>query len=97
LTDDYIGKLSSIRWGMVFANIALNLLHLGLWFVCLWLVLKFQMGHALGFAAVIWLVLTLTLLPMLFRKAEDAAKQHGTLERTGWLWPERTRSMPECA
>jgi hypothetical protein len=49
-------------------------LHLIVWFLCLWLLLRFQWGHALGLACVAWLVLTF-FLPPLFKKTEDLAKQ----------------------
>jgi hypothetical protein len=63
---------------MVFANLLLNFLHLGVWFACLWLLLRFQWGHALGFAVVLWLALTLTILPMLFTKTEAASPYKAT-------------------
>jgi hypothetical protein len=76
MTDRYIGKLPVSHWGATLAKILLSLLHLGLWFVCLWLILQFQRGHAFGLALVIWVTLTLILLPLLFEKTETAAKQH---------------------
>ena len=50
-------------------GVLLNVLHLGVWFVCLWLLLRFQWSHALGLAAAVWLVLTLTFLPPLLQLA----------------------------
>ena len=51
----------------------LNFLHLGVWFVCLWLLLRFQWSHALGLAIVFCLAMTLVVLPMLFTRTERAA------------------------
>jgi hypothetical protein len=81
MTDDYIGRLSEIRPGMIAANLFLNFFLFVLWFACLWLILRYQWGHALGLAAVIWLVLTLTLLPMMFKKAEDSSRERGTVSQ----------------
>ncbi len=75
MTDDYIGRLSEVRGGMVAANLLLNFFHFLLWFACLWLILRYQWGHACGLAIVIWLVATLTLLPMMFKKAEDLSRE----------------------
>lgn len=76
MTNTYIGKVPVSHWGTTLAKVVLSLLHLALWFACLWLILDFQWGHAFGLALVIWLALSLTLLPLLFAKTEDAAKQN---------------------
>jgi hypothetical protein len=73
MTDEYPGELSETRVGLIVANLSMNLLHLIAWFLCLWLLLRFQWGHALGLALVLWLVLTLA-LPVLFKRTEDLAK-----------------------
>jgi hypothetical protein len=75
MTENAIGRLPVSHSGEVLAKILLSLFHLGLWFACLWVLLQFQWGHALGLALVVWLALTLTLLPILFTKTEEAAKQ----------------------
>jgi hypothetical protein len=53
------------RTGRFLANLLLNFLHLALWFVCLWLLVRFQWSHALGFAFCLWLLFTLALLPLM--------------------------------
>src|SRR5262249_33936496 len=45
---DELGQVTLSSFGMWLLNIFLNLLHFGVWFVCLWLLLKFQWPHALG-------------------------------------------------
>jgi hypothetical protein len=77
MTDDYIGYVTTRRWGLVVAYIIFNLLHLVAWFLVLWLLMRFQWSHAFGLALVMWLVMTLV-LPVLFKKAEDLAKQKAT-------------------
>jgi hypothetical protein len=74
MTDSAPGWLSVPRTGVVAANLLLNLVHGIVWFLCLWLLLRFQWGHALGLAFVGWLVLTF-FLPPLFKRTEDLAKQ----------------------
>ena len=77
MTDNDIGNVSIARTGRVFANILLNFLHLIVWFAVLWLLLRFQWSHALGLAVVLWLIMTFAIMPMLFRRAEDAARGVG--------------------
>jgi len=68
------GNLETYHTSVLLLNFLLNLLHFGLWFVCLWLLLRFQWPHALGLSLVFWLIMTLTVLPMLFTKARDAGR-----------------------
>jgi len=75
MTSDNPGRVSVVRGGRVVANLMLNLVHLGFWFAGLWLLLRFQWSHALGLAVVACVVLTLIVLPALFKKTEDLAKQ----------------------
>jgi hypothetical protein len=75
MTDRYIGKLPLSHWGTTLATVTLTFLHLGLWFACLWLLLQFQWGNAFGLALVIWLALSLTLVPLIFATTETAVKQ----------------------
>src|SRR5262245_866951 len=66
------------RWGRFLANLFLNFMPFAVWFVCLWLRLRFQWGHALGLAVVMWLILTLAILPMIFEQAGIRAQQGAT-------------------
>src|SRR5207248_582839 len=77
MTDNDIGRLSTVRWGNILANLLLNFLHLVFWFAVLWLALRFQWGHALGLAAALWVVVTLTILPPLFKRMDDAGRSAG--------------------
>lgn len=60
--------------GLFFANLLLNFLHLGLWFGCLWVLLRFQWSHALVLAVIIWLVMTLFVLPPLLSQAVEVVQ-----------------------
>ena len=82
MTDDSPGRVSVVRGGRIVGNLLLNLLLLGFWFAGLWLLLRFQWSHALGLAIVAWIVLTLIVLPALFKKTEDLAKQAPTAATT---------------
>jgi hypothetical protein len=68
-----LGQVSVFRWGLFLANLLLNALHLGAWFACIWLLLRFQWPHALGAAVVLWLGATLIVVPMLLAKTQKVA------------------------
>jgi hypothetical protein len=65
MSEDTVGRVSIFRWNRFLPNMALNAFHLVLWFVCLWLLVRFQWTHALGLAVALWLGMTLLILPML--------------------------------
>jgi hypothetical protein len=71
MEEGQLGRVSMFYFGRFLANMILNLLHLVVWFVCLWLLLEFQWSHALGQAIILWLVTMLFILPPLFGRAED--------------------------
>ena len=52
----------------------LHALHFTLWFACLWLLMRFQWGHALTGAFVLTIVCALILLPMLIGHATDVSR-----------------------
>jgi hypothetical protein len=72
------GLPEAFRWGRFVTNLFLNSLHLALWFVCLWLLLRFAWAHALGLAVVLWLVMTLAILPMLLDESASRAPPAST-------------------
>jgi hypothetical protein len=74
MSEDQLGRVTMNRRGLLVINIVLNLLHFVVWFAVLWLLLRFQWQHALGFAAAYWLVATLIIAPMLFARARKAAE-----------------------
>jgi hypothetical protein len=73
MDDGPTGRPEAYRWGRFLANLCLNLVHLGLWFVCLWVLLRFQWSHALGLGFCLWLVFTFAFLPMLLSYAARVA------------------------
>jgi hypothetical protein len=62
------------RWGRLVIFVLLHALHLGLWFACLWLLLRFQWGHALVAALILWLFLSILVVPMLVGYAVDVSR-----------------------
>ena len=76
MTEDSIGRVSTFHWGLFIADLLLNAVHLLIWFGCLWLVLRFQWSHAFGLSLVIWLLMTIIVVPVLFdRIAQKAAPE----------------------
>jgi hypothetical protein len=52
--------------GAVFLALALNVLHLVIWFVIFWPILRFNVGHAIGFTVVFFAMFTVLIMPLLF-------------------------------
>lgn len=59
------GQPVKFRFGRFIITLFFNFGHFAVWFLGLWVILRFQWGHALGFAFVMWLVMTLVILPMI--------------------------------
>jgi hypothetical protein len=75
MTEDALGFLPTSRLGLFWGNVLLNLVHFGVWFVCCWLLLQYQWSHALGVAAVLWLIMTFSVAEMLVQRVERAKKE----------------------
>ena len=72
MMEGELGEVSQFHWDVMLLNVLFNVLHLALWFAGLWLVLRFQWAHALGFAVCLWLVMTLLPVPMVLDYAQQA-------------------------
>jgi hypothetical protein len=72
--EDRVGQLSTFRWGRFLACAFLNLFHLGLWFLVLWLLLRFQWSHALGLSLILWLAMTILMATFVFPTVQDHLK-----------------------
>src|SRR5262249_58968055 len=75
IEETRLGKIISYRKGKLIGNIFINLIHLALWFLVIWLLLRFQWAHALGFAVIFWLVATLSLVPFLLDKSRRLSER----------------------
>jgi hypothetical protein len=76
MTEDQLGWVfTPARAGSTFLMLVINGLFLAVWFASLWLLLRFQWSHALGIAAVFWLLTTVLIVPQVLdrtpRKAAD--------------------------
>jgi len=61
------------RFGRLLLNLFFNACHFVGWFLGFWVLLRFQWSHALGLAVVLWLIFTLTMLPMMLGYAGSVA------------------------
>jgi hypothetical protein len=73
IVEDEPGKVFSRRSGRFYLNLFINGAHFLVWFLVLWLLLRFQWAHALGFAFVCWLAMTLAVVPELLDRSRNAA------------------------
>jgi hypothetical protein len=79
--DGPTGQPSAFRWGLFLMNMFLNVGHFLLWWLCLWLILRFQWSHALGLGFILWLLFTFTFLPMLLGQAAAVAENRTATTR----------------
>jgi hypothetical protein len=75
MTEGQLGQVSISHRSWLIGNLLLNFLHGVVWFLCLWLLMRFQWSHALGLAVVFWLVTTLFVLPKLLDHTERVSRQ----------------------
>ena len=74
-----LGRVYRRKSGVLFANIFLNALHFVLWWMALWIGMRFGIWHAFGFAFVLWLFFMLVIQPVLF--AQTRPKETTTASR----------------
>jgi hypothetical protein len=68
MTVANFGRIYTPRPGRSRVMLFLNALHFAVWFLTIWLLLRFQWSHALGLAAAIWLAMTMLVGPLIFAK-----------------------------
>jgi hypothetical protein len=73
MDEQRMGYVSVYHPGWLLANLLLNGLHLAVWFLSLWLLLRFQWAHAVGMAIAAWAVMTLFVVPPLLGRAESVS------------------------
>ena len=69
------GIPTAFRYTLLLINLVLNSVHLALWIVCLWLLTRFFLGHAMLIGFILWLVTTLLLMPILLSYSGGVAQQ----------------------
>jgi hypothetical protein len=82
ITEGDWGRVSTYHTGWLLMNLLLNFLFFVVWFLCLWLLLEFQSGHALGLAIVFWGVAILFILPPILTRAETVAQERAAAKKT---------------
>jgi hypothetical protein len=75
MVETSLGKITTFHGGWLFVNLMFNFLLLAVWFVVLWLVMRFQWTHALGQSFVFWGVMLVFVLPPMLSRVEEVAKQ----------------------
>jgi hypothetical protein len=75
MAESDFGRIYTLQWVRLLLYFFLNVCHLLLWFGCLWLLLRFQWAHALGLAVILWLVMTIPVLPILLDKAAELGRE----------------------
>lgn len=75
MEEGFLGQVSIFHFSWLLMNLFLNFGFLLVWFLSLWLLLRFQWSHALGLAVVFWLAMILLIVPMILKPAEDMRKQ----------------------
>jgi hypothetical protein len=78
MEETALGQVSVFHFGWLVMNLVLNFVLLAVWWVALWLLLRFQWSHALGLAVVFWGVMLLFVLPPVLTYAENVARQRAT-------------------
>jgi hypothetical protein len=74
MEEDYIGQIRIFHFGWLVVTLLLNFGFSIVWFLSLWLLLRFQWSHALGLAFGFWLI-SLFVLPMILTQAEKVRKE----------------------
>ena len=66
MTADSLGRVHRHKTGVLLANILLNAIHFLLWWMALWVGLRFNIWHALGFGSCLWIFFLLIVQPVRF-------------------------------
>jgi hypothetical protein len=86
MEEGNLGVLTYSRTGQIIVNCILNLLHLLIWFACLWLLTRFQFWHSVLIALVCWLVVTFFIIGPLCTRAEAAARAQPQVRVVALAW-----------
>jgi hypothetical protein len=81
LSYESFGRITTPRTGATWLMIVLNLLHLAIWFVVVWLLLRFEWPHALVGAVALWAAMTMLVPSILDRvpRKPPVSRQVATL------------------
>src|SRR5262249_49492356 len=65
MTTANFGTIYTPRPGRSRVMLLINALHLIVWFLAVWLLLRFQWSHAIGLAILFWLAMTMLIMPQI--------------------------------
>jgi hypothetical protein len=65
MTVANFGRIYAPRPGRSRVMLLINAVHFLVWFLTVWLLLRFQWSHALGLAIVFWLAMTMLIMPQI--------------------------------
>lgn len=65
MTEGALGRITTFRSGLFWSNLFFNLFFGIVGFAALWLLLRFQLLHALSLSVVLWLVMIVAVVPLL--------------------------------
>lgn len=68
MTVDSLGRVYRRKAGVLYANLALNAMHFLLWWLVLWLGMRFSVWHAFSLAFALWFFTMVAVQPVLFNK-----------------------------
>jgi hypothetical protein len=91
MSENLIGEVSTLRGGLLFGYILINVLHLVTWFGCLWLLLQYQWSHALGLAVIFWLVTSLLVMQGILKNVEEGARKQVVQQSAAIVLPPSTK------
>ena len=66
MSGESLGRVTRRKTGVLFANLFLNAFHFVLWWIVLWLGMRFALWHALGIAFALWIFAMVAVQPVLF-------------------------------
>jgi hypothetical protein len=91
IDSGHIGHVIKSRGSLVFMNVLLNLVHFAVWLAAIWFGLRFNFWHAFGLAGIMWLLMTLAVVPILFQQTRAS---NNPPAEVGSIWAEPMRACP---
>ncbi len=91
MTVDSLGRVYRRKTGVLYANLALNAIHFFLWWLVLWLAMRFSVWHAFSLAVALWFFTMVAVQPVLFNKTRP---QESGVAAVGHLDPKQYRRYP---
>lgn len=82
MDENNLGLITIVRWRLIVVNLFLNTMHFVVWLLCLWLLVRFQFWHAFGLAFILWIAMTVLILPLILDRVEAVASRRMPPEAT---------------